>query len=135
MPIRRRKRATDPVAVVAEGQRLALRIEASARVIESSGRFAERMVQFALAGPETAGAVLTTATAILERAMQEKPTGDRSDVRSTIDAGYAAATASADDEDEFDLAEARAAMARIESGEEVPIPHDVAMRIVDGESS
>jgi DNA-binding XRE family transcriptional regulator len=135
MPITSTKRRTDPVAVVAEGQRLALRIEASARVIESSGRFAERMVQFALADPETAGAVLTTATAMLDRAMQERTASDRGDVRSAIESAHAATAASAEDEDLFDIAEARAAMARIESGEEVPIPHDVAMRILEGESS
>jgi len=38
-------------------------------------------------------------------------------------------------EDEEDLRAAKAAMARIASGEELPIPYDFAMRIVEGEST
>ena len=41
----------------------------------------------------------------------------------------------AKDENEADIKAAKAAMARIESGEELPIPYDFAMRIVAGEST
>jgi mRNA interferase RelE/StbE len=118
---------------VTDVRRLLSRMDASSRVIESSARFVERMLEFALADPETAGAVMTTATAMLDRAMLEGTAGET--LRAFNEAGYSATTASAEEADAIDLAEARAAMERIELGEEVPIPHDVAMRVVEGESA
>ena len=88
------------------------RIEASARALTATGEVAEALASAAVASPDLVISILDLVRGVLEDARRRAE----------------------QEEDEADIKEAKAAMARIEAGEELPIPHDLAMRIVEGES-
>jgi ribosome-binding protein aMBF1 (putative translation factor) len=90
-------------------------IEASARALTATGDVARTLADVALEEPDL---VLVVAGMVRQLVVSStaKPTE------------YS-------EEDLADLAEAKAVMARIEAGEELPIPYEFAMRIVEGEST
>jgi mRNA interferase RelE/StbE len=88
------------------------RIEASARALTATGEMAEALASAAVASPDLVISIVDLVRVVLEDAHRR----------------------SEDKEDEADIEEAKAVMARIEAGEELPIPAEFAMRIVEGES-
>jgi transcriptional regulator with XRE-family HTH domain len=89
------------------------RIEASARALNATGEVAEVLAGAAVAAPDLVISIVDLVRDVLEDARRR---GEEA-------------------EDEADIKAAKAAMARIEAGEELPIPYDFAMRIVEGEST
>lgn len=90
-------------------------LEASARALTATGDVARALADVALEQPDLVLVVAGVVRQLVTTSAAKQ-------------AGYS-------EEDLADLAEAKAVMARIESGQELPIPHEFAMRIVEGEST
>ncbi len=89
------------------------RIEASARALTATGEVAKALASAAATAPDLVISIVELVRGVLEESLERR---------------------AEDEEEQADIDAAKAAVARIESGEEIPIPHDFAMRIIAGES-